>query len=90
MALSRSSQNRAFSRAVMDEKSLSPLFPVGGVGGGRQWLQMIGALPARARADDLFSVLKSATVYRTLNLNRQIRCRWPYYHSDNSGKLPEV
>ena len=33
----------AFSRAVMDEMSLPPLFPVGGsVGGGGsgQWLQM--------------------------------------------------
>ena len=29
MTLSRSPQYRAFSRAVMDEKSLSPLFPVG-------------------------------------------------------------
>ena len=33
MILSRSPQCRAFSRAVMDEKSLSPLFPVGGGGG---------------------------------------------------------
>ena len=36
MTLSRSPQCRAFSRAVMDERSLSPLFPVGvceGVGG---------------------------------------------------------
>ena len=30
MSLSRSWQCRAFSRAVMDEKSLPPLFPVGG------------------------------------------------------------
>ena len=30
MTLCRSPQYRAFSRAVMDEKSLSPLFPVGG------------------------------------------------------------
>ena len=29
MTLSRSPQYRAFSRAVVDEKSLSPLFPVG-------------------------------------------------------------
>ena len=29
MTLSRSQQCRTFSRAVMDEKSLSPLFPVG-------------------------------------------------------------
>ena len=29
MPLSRSLQCRAFSRAVMDEKLLSPLFPVG-------------------------------------------------------------
>ena len=29
MTLSRSLQCRAFSRAMMDEKSLSPLFPVG-------------------------------------------------------------
>ena len=45
MTPSRSPQYRAFSRAVMDEKSLSPLFPVGaGEGGGRgQWLQMTGA-----------------------------------------------
>ena len=47
MTLSKSPQYRAFSSAVMDEKSLSPLFPVGvcvwGAGGG-QWLQMIGAL----------------------------------------------
>ena len=41
MTLSRSPQCRAFSRAVMDEKSLSPLFPVGE--GGGQWLQMTGA-----------------------------------------------
>ena len=34
MTLSRSPQCRAFSRAVMDEKSLSPLFPVRGGGGG--------------------------------------------------------
>ena len=40
MTLSRSLQCRAFSKAVMDEKSLSPLFPVG----GGQWLQMTGAL----------------------------------------------
>ena len=32
MILSRSPQCRAFSRAVMDEKSSSPLFPIGGVG----------------------------------------------------------
>ena len=31
---SRSPQCRAFSKAVMDEKSLSPLFPVGEGGGG--------------------------------------------------------
>ena len=30
VTLSRSPQCRAFSRAVMDEKPLSPLFPVGG------------------------------------------------------------
>ena len=30
MTLSRSPQCRDFSRAVMDVKSLSPLFPVGG------------------------------------------------------------
>ena len=30
MTLSRSPQCQAFSRAVMDEKSLSPLFPVEG------------------------------------------------------------
>ena len=34
MTLSRSPQCRAFSRAVIDEKSLPPLFPVGGGGGG--------------------------------------------------------
>ena len=33
MTLSRCPQYRAFSRAVMDEKSSSPLFPVGGGGG---------------------------------------------------------
>ena len=33
MTHSRSSQYRAFSRAVMDEKSLSPLFPLGWGGG---------------------------------------------------------
>ena len=32
MTLSRSPKCRAFSRAVMDEKSLSPLLPVGGPG----------------------------------------------------------
>ena len=35
MTLSRSPQYRAYSRAVMDEKSLSPLFPVGGEARGR-------------------------------------------------------
>ena len=34
MTLSSSPQCRAFSRALMDEKSLSPLFPVGGGGHG--------------------------------------------------------
>ena len=34
MTLSRSPQCRALSRAVMNEKSSSPLFPVGGWGGG--------------------------------------------------------
>ena len=51
ITLSRSPQYRALSRVVMDEKSLSPLFPIGGGGcgggggggGGRQWLQMTGA-----------------------------------------------
>ena len=33
VTLSTSPQCRAFSKAVMDEKSLSPLFPVGGGGG---------------------------------------------------------
>ena len=37
MTLSKSPQCRAFSRALMDEKSLSPLFPVGGGGGGGGW-----------------------------------------------------
>ena len=41
MSPSRSPQCRALSRALMDEMSSSPLFPVG-VGG--QWLQMTGAL----------------------------------------------
>ena len=37
-------QEFAFSRALMDEKSVSLLFPVGGAAGvGRQWLQMTGA-----------------------------------------------
>ena len=39
----QSPQCRALSRAVMDEKSFSPLLPVGG-GGGGQWLQMTGAI----------------------------------------------
>ena len=47
MTLSRSPQCRAFSRALMDEKSLSPLFPIGMCvcvgGGGGQWLQKTGA-----------------------------------------------
>ena len=46
MALCRSPQCRAFNRAVIDEKTLSPLFPVGGGGGsgrGVQWLQLTGA-----------------------------------------------
>ena len=51
MTVSRSPQYRAFSRAVMDEKSLSPLFSVGvcvcGGGGEGQWLQMTGALAVR-------------------------------------------
>ena len=34
MTLSRFPQCRAFSRALMDEKSLPPLFPVGVWGGG--------------------------------------------------------
>ena len=34
MTISRSLQRWAFSRALMDEKSLSPLFPVGGGPGG--------------------------------------------------------
>ena len=42
-----SPQCQGFSRTVMDEKSLSPLFPVGkgggGAGGGEQWIQMTGA-----------------------------------------------
>ena len=48
MTLSRSPQCRAFSRAVMDEKSLSPLFPVGvGVGWGAVvTLQIIDCLVA--------------------------------------------
>ena len=33
MTLSRSPQCRAFSRVLMDKKSLTPLFPVGGGGG---------------------------------------------------------
>ena len=41
LTLSRSPQCRAFSRAVMDEKSLSSLFPEGG--GVGQCLQMTGA-----------------------------------------------
>ena len=36
MTLSRCPQCRALSRAVMDEKSLSPLFPIGGEGGGKE------------------------------------------------------
>ena len=40
MTLSRSPQCRAFYRALMDEKLLSPLFPIGGVEGGGQCLQM--------------------------------------------------
>ena len=44
MILSRSPQCRDFSRALMDGKLLSPLFPVGGGGWGGQWLQMTGAL----------------------------------------------
>ena len=44
MTLSRSPQCRAFSRAMTDEKSLTPLFPVG-AGGVGQWLQMTGAFP---------------------------------------------
>ena len=39
MTFSRSPQCSAFSRAMMDEKALSPLFPVGGPTG--QWLQII-------------------------------------------------
>ena len=39
MTLSRSPQCRALSRALMDEKSLPPLFPVGGGGdSGYKWL----------------------------------------------------
>ena len=34
MTLSMSPQCRAFSRAVMDEKLLSPLFPIGVCEGG--------------------------------------------------------
>ena len=48
VTLSRSSQCRASSRVVMDEKLSSLLFPVGVLGGGvgwgdGQWLQMTGA-----------------------------------------------
>ena len=32
ITLSRSAQFRAFNRAEMEEKSLSPLFPIGGRG----------------------------------------------------------
>ena len=44
MTLSRFPQCRAFSKAEMDEKSLSPLFLID-CGGGEegQWLQMTGA-----------------------------------------------
>ena len=46
----RSPQWRAFSRALMDEKLLSLLFPVGGGGGARgKWLQM-----TRFRAKKMF------------------------------------
>ena len=55
MTLSRSLQCRAFSRAVMDEKSLSPLFPVGG---GGQWLQMTGALNQQMHLKTLFKHVK--------------------------------
>ena len=34
MTLSKSRQCMAFRRAVMDEKSLPPMFPVGGAWGG--------------------------------------------------------
>ena len=45
MTIRKSPKCWAFSRALMDETSLSPLFPVGGGGGGgEQWLQMTGAL----------------------------------------------
>ena len=44
MTIRKSPQCWAFSRALMDETSLSPLFLVGGGGGGEQWLQMTGAL----------------------------------------------
>ena len=43
MTISRSTQCWAFSRALMEGKLLSPLFPVSG-GGGGLWLQMTGAL----------------------------------------------
>ena len=46
MTVRRSTQFWTSSSALLDKKSLSPLFPAGvggGVGGG-QWLQMTGAL----------------------------------------------
>ena len=48
MTIRKSPQCWTLSRALMDETSLSLLFPVGGGGGGgggrEQWLQMTGAL----------------------------------------------
>ena len=41
MTLSRSPQYRAFSRAVMDEKSSSPLFPVGGAVVTNDWCTFV-------------------------------------------------
>ena len=55
VTLSRSPQCRAFSRTVMAEKSLSPLFPVGGEG---QWLQMTGALDIKWTASSEFGTYR--------------------------------
>ena len=65
MTLSRSPQCRAFSRALMDENSLSPLFPVGGVGGGGQWLQMTGAL---YKHDMLWNLLPTCHKFNLRNI----------------------
>ena len=60
MTLSRSPQYRAFSRAVMDEKSSSPLFPVGeGVVVANDWCIIFLAGDTQAHFQQQLNVLSA-------------------------------